>query len=159
MSRNGPNFGEEPRDPQPLYAVWAAYDVSTVRPERDITMMFRDAAAALNAELDALRAEHIRSQVALATSNEKVLSLREEVKGLRRIQLFAACVAVIGSILIGVGVNLLTSESSTPGWIMLLLGALLELFAIASPWWGRERQRGESPTTFSSQNNARDNAI
>jgi hypothetical protein len=126
------------REPQPLYAVIAAYDVTTIRPERDIALMFKDAAVSLSAELDSLRADHSHVRETLATSEERNVSLRRRLSTLRRIQLLVSSLSVLGAVLVGFGVNYLTSDEPAPGWTMLVLGAVMQLGALAAPLVDRE---------------------
>ena len=139
MTEDGtPSSTVRGKDPQPLNAVFSAYDVTTVRPERDITQFFRDAAVSLGAELDALRTRQSESDVALATADERVRSLRHQVATLRRVQLLAGLLGVLGAVLVGFGVNFLSSDKPTPGWVMLILGGLIQLVAVAAPYIDRD---------------------
>lgn len=126
------------KDPQPLYAVIAAYDVTTVRPERDVALLFRDAAVSLSAELDALRTRQSETGVALATAEERVLSLRHQLSTLRRVQLLASWLGLLGAVLVGFGVNFLTSDKPVSGWVMLIAGALMQLVAVATSYVDRD---------------------
>lgn len=127
-----------PLEPQPLYAVIAAYDVTTRRPERDIALLFRDAAVSLSAELDALKADHRKVEVTLATAHERNTSLRRQLATLRRFQVLASSLSLLGAVLVGFGVNYLTSDMPTPGWAMLALGAVMQLGALVAPLVDRE---------------------
>jgi len=41
-----------------------------------------------------------------------------------------AATSLLGAVLVGFGVNYLTAGQSTPGWLMLGLGALLQVSAL-----------------------------
>lgn len=133
------NQAVAPTDPQPLYAVIAAYDVTTIRPERDVALLFRDTAVSLSAELEALRVNHSATEVELATAREREFSLRHQLATLRRLQMIAGALTVLGATLVGFGVNYLTSDMPTPGWSMLIVGGLLQLGAIIAPLVDRDQ--------------------
>ena len=57
---------------------------------------------------------------------------------LRRFQVLASSLSLLGAVLVGFGVNYLTSEMPTPGWAMLALGAVMQLGALVAPLLDRE---------------------
>jgi hypothetical protein len=131
MNDNGDaHAGVAPPDPQPLFAVIAAYDVTTTRPHRDTTLLFRDIAADAHAEREALRVKNSANEVALASANEQVQWLHRQLATARRAQFLGATLGVVGTILVGFGVNFLTSDKPAPGWVMLLAGVVVELAAL-----------------------------
>ena len=138
MTGNEPAPAASGPEPLPLHAVIAAYDVSTRRPQRDIAQLFRDVAASAGAEVQVLRADLSHKEVTLAVADERNASLRHRLATLRRIQLLAASLSLLGAVLIGFGVNYLTSGTDNPGWVMLALGAMMQLGSLAASLVDRE---------------------
>lgn len=138
MNGHEKSSNERAMDPQPLYAVIAAYDVTTVRPERDVSLLFRDLAVSLGAELETLRIKQTGNEVALAAAEERTLSLRRQLETLRRVQLLAGSLSLLGAVLVGFGVNYLSSDKPSPGWVMLMLGGLMQLGSLATAFVDRD---------------------
>ena len=128
----GAHPGTPAIDPQPLYALIAAYDVTTTRPHRDTAQLFRDMAASAHAEQERLRTANSAKEVELAASKARIQALDRQVANLRRVQFLGATMSLLGAILVGFGVNYLTSGQTTPGWLMLGLGGLLQASALFS---------------------------
>ena len=122
--------GTSGTEPQPLYALIAAYDVTTARPHRDTAQLFRDMAASAHAEQERLRAANSAKELELAAAKAQVQALHRQVSTLRRVQFLGAATSLLGAVLVGFGVNYLTAGQSTPGWLMLGLGALLQVSAL-----------------------------
>lgn len=126
-------------DHPPLHAVFASYDVATKIPHRDITALFRDLASSLVSELEAERARHSMSELALVAAEEQAISLRRQLAMLVHAHALMAVMSLLDAILVGFGVAYLTSDQPASGWVMLALGVLMQVAVIAAPAIGLER--------------------
>lgn len=136
--RNRVRSGQEAIVLQSLYQVYMGYDVTASRAPREAAQFFQGVAASNEGELGALRVKNSANEVALATAEEQIRSLQKQSTALRRGQGLGAVVSLLGAVLIGFGVNYLTSEVSTPGWVMLVLGGLLQLGVVVATFVNRE---------------------
>jgi hypothetical protein len=118
--------------PRPLFQVIAAYDVWTASPQQNVTQFFRDTSVSLSSDLEKLRDTHQSTLISLATAKEQLQAQQRQLEDVKRMQLLGSAMGLAGAILVGFGVNYLTSEVPTPGWTMLVLGALLQMAAIGA---------------------------
>ncbi|MEY8656082.1 hypothetical protein [Brachybacterium paraconglomeratum] len=126
------------RGPRPLMEVYAAYDVTTVRPDQDVAQLFRDATVSLTNDLEELRSTHQETLISLATLREQLTAGQRQLEERRHAQALGSIMGLVGTILVGFGVNFLTSGDQSPGWAMLALGAVLEIAAILSQFIHRK---------------------
>ena len=94
-------------DPPPLAAVFAQFDVSARLTGRDITQLFKDSTVSLLGVNDSLQNKCAGAEVALASSEEHIRSLERALDTRRRIQLLAGGLSILGTLLVGFGVNYL----------------------------------------------------
>lgn len=110
-----------------VMTVLSEYDVATKRPKEDVAVLLQNIAVTWGNQLEDLRVQHAQLEVSLAESRARVSGLEQRLTTVRRVRLLASLVSLLATTLVGFGVNYLTSDKTTPGWIMLALGVLLGL--------------------------------
>lgn len=117
---------------QTVWAAIASYDVTTKQPKSDVAQLLQNLTVRLGEELEVLREEHAAAKEEIAEATQTIAGLRRQLRSKSRLQLLVSLLALAGAILIGFGVNFLTDANSSPGWVMLGLGSLLQLGSVAT---------------------------
>lgn len=119
-------------------AAMESFDVPERPNSRNLAKMFQAVAIQSDISCTRLSLQHTETKEELVRALEQKQSLQARLNTRRRLQLFVGSLSILGGILIGFGVNALSTDKPDHGsglpMILLGAGALLQLAPLVSTW-------------------------